>query len=285
MTPINQKQSDSNDTSFANIQDDLLALSDEFNHEQTLADWKQHSELEIYPSQVDVLNINQTIPGSLYLIPHSATWYGDYRGVFLFKEITGDFIVNTRFKITGKHTARPTGSFELAGLMVRAPRNSTMETWEPNQENWLYLSKGTSMETDKIILDSKTNVNSQFVYEETLSNDDWVHIKIIRINHTYLQFYKYDDQDQWTFLKRYDRPDLPNTLQIGMIALADTAKTFGMDPKEFNITVFNNETSTADLIVQFDYVRFQRPQITNEIKIAIENDSVTAEQLVHFLTK
>ncbi|XEC94917.1 hypothetical protein AB6A23_27200 [Paenibacillus tarimensis] len=265
--------------------DKLTALSDEFNDPSTLSNWIRHDQAEGWPSQFETLDVNQSRPGSLTLIPYTATWYGDYRGVYLFKEVSGDFVVTTRLKVTGKQSNIPTGSFELAGLLVRAAKNITPETWEPKQENWFYLNYGTPSNPKGMILDSKTNRNSQFTWEETPVRDGWIQLKVARVGTAYFQFFKYDDQETWTLLRRLDRPDLPETLQVGVNAHGNTKKSFGMPAFEFNSSVFNGPGEQADIIAEYDYVRFQRPFAPEPIKEKIVNGTATEQQVVHFLAE
>jgi hypothetical protein len=265
--------------------DDLIALSDEFNDKATLGNWVRHDQVEGWPSQIEALEVNQSRPGSLTLVPYTGTWYGDYRGVYLFKEVTGDFVVTSRLKVTGKKSDMPTGSFELAGLLVRAPRDITPETWKANEENWLYLNYGTPYSPNEMILDSKINRQSQYTWEETPVREGWIQLKIARVGTAYLQFYKYDDQESWTLLKRYDRPDLPATLQVGLNAHGNTKKSFGMSALKFNSSVFNGPDDHADIIAEYDYIRFQRPFAPEPIKEKIINGEATEEQLLHFLAE
>ncbi|QYR22314.1 hypothetical protein KZ483_04795 [Paenibacillus sp. sptzw28] len=269
----------------AGKKDELTALSDEFNDGSTLSSWLRNDQVEGWPSQIDILDVNQSHPGSLTLIPYTATWYGDYRGVYLFKEVTGDFVVTARLKVTGKQSDIPTGSFELAGLLVRAPKNITPATWVPKQENWLYLNYGTPYNPTEMVLDSKTNHQSQFTWEETPVHEGWIQLKIARVGTAYYQFYKYDEQKDWTLLKRYDRPDLPATLQVGINAHGNTKKSFGMNALAFNSSVFNEPNDRADIIAEFDYVRFKRPLAPEPIKEKIVNGDATEQQLQHFLAE
>jgi hypothetical protein len=50
--------------------------------------------------------VNKTKPGSLFIEPQSGAWWAGFHGGYLFKEITGDFAVTTRLKVTGKHRRR-----------------------------------------------------------------------------------------------------------------------------------------------------------------------------------
>lgn len=62
-------------------------------------------------------------------------------------------------------------------------------------------------------------------------------------------------------MRREDRPDLPPTLQVGLIAYTD------FDSRQCDLIFNRVETyherdatdGVADLVARFDYVRFQRP--------------------------
>jgi hypothetical protein len=62
-------------------------------------------------------------PGMVvYIEPYTSTWFDDYRGVFLYKEITGDYIVSTRVRATGKGSATPTSTCRWpTGSIARLP--------------------------------------------------------------------------------------------------------------------------------------------------------------------
>ncbi|SMF64214.1 hypothetical protein SAMN05661091_0045 [Paenibacillus uliginis N3/975] len=264
--------------------DDLIELSDEFTNKDSLSNWKLHHEVEGWPSQVEVLDINKSKPGALHLIPKTGTWYGDFRGVYAFKEINGDFIVTTRLKVSGKQSERPTGIFELAGLLVRQPKNTTASNWKPEQENWIYLNYGTPDTANELVLDSKINLKSQFTYTITPVATDWIQLKIAKVGPWFFQFYKFDHDDNWTLHRRVNLPELPKTLQVGINAHGNTVKSFSTDAKTFNETVYNSKEDHADLDVEFDFVRFQRPVVTDELKAKILKGEALDREIVDALS-
>ena len=58
---------------------------------------------------------------------------------------------------------------------------------------------------------------------------------------------------------RFDRPDLPATLQVGLNAYTDWyhARSMHDDPRRFNTTVLTD--GTPDMGLRVDWVRFARP--------------------------
>lgn len=127
---------------FAHAQgDDLTALSDEFS-DDTLSRWQQHHVVEGWPSQLAVLDVNGTAPGQLYLEPYTSVWYAGFRAPFLFKNVTGDFVVSAMVKAAGKTKEFPEVEGSLVGLMVREPRQGSANTWKKDDETYVSFTNG-----------------------------------------------------------------------------------------------------------------------------------------------
>jgi hypothetical protein len=68
---------------------------------------------------------------------------------------------------------------------------------------------------------------------------------------------------QWTVHRRYDRPDLPSTLQVGMTTYTDFPTASSVSPFVHNSTVIHG--GNPDLIAAFDYFRFARPRVPQSL--------------------
>lgn len=244
--------------------DDLIALSDEFDDARTLSSWQDHATIEGWPSWIEAVDVDTTSKGHLYLVPLTSGWYQDYRGVFLFKEVTGDFDVSTRIQATGKQSELPKRAFSLSGLMVRQPRQVTMETWQPDRENWMFITTGFGdhhpQRAGKPQIETKTTTNSRSSLVLRLSRHGWVDLRVVRVGKTFLMLYRFPG-DAWQISQIYQRPDLPPTLQVGLNAYSSNG-TSG-DVVEFNRTA---QPEPGDLIVRSDYMRFRRPGVPENLK-------------------
>ncbi len=263
-------------------EDDLAALSDEFDDAHTLGNWQDHAAVEGWPNWIETADVNTTSAGHLYLVPRSSGWYQDYRGVFLFKEVTGDFDVTTRIQATGKDTPIPQRPFSLSGLMVRAPRQVTMETWEPGHENWLFITTGygdnAPERKGKPQIETKTTKNSKSTLILRLSQTGWVDLRIVRVGTTFLMLYRWEGQS-WAISQRYERPDLPQTLQVGLNAYSSWSGSED-DALAFNRTA---DPVLGDLVVRSDYVRFRRPQLRDAVTAQQETDDITNSEWLEFI--
>jgi hypothetical protein len=266
------------------VGDDLTPLSDEFDNPATLAQWKNLATVEQFPSPAARLDINTTSPGQLYIEPYTSTWFEDYRGVYLYKEVSGDYIVSARVRATGKTGDTPVSSFSLTGLMSRAPRSITMQSWTPHGENWLFIATGYGDgRIDGPQFETKTTTNSSSTLWLTRSEADRVNLRIVRIGEVFLMLYQFTG-GPWTLSRCFDRPDLPQTLQVGVHAYTDwtTITTrYPTDPAGFNRTTRVGPDTHPDLIARDEYVCFQRPVFPDALKATLASGAATVEDLLN----
>ena len=143
-------------------QEDIAALSDEFDNEATAAQWKRVEQVEGFNNnQLELFDINKIYKGQCAMMPYTSSWYQDWRGVLLFKPVKGDFVMTTSVKATGRDgKSAPNAQFSLAGLMVRIPRNITPQTWQPGGENYVFIAIGASKQPGVYSFEYKTTRNS-----------------------------------------------------------------------------------------------------------------------------
>jgi hypothetical protein len=268
------------------VADDLTPLSDEFDQAGTLTQWKDLATVEKFPSKAARMDINTTSPGQLYIEPYTSTWFEDYRGVFLYKEVTGDYMVSARVRASGKASDTPTSTFSLSGLMSRAPRNITMDSWTPHGENWLFIATGYGNGgIDGPQFETKTTTNSASTLWLTRSRADWVNLRILRVGEVLLMLYQFTG-GPWTLSRCFDRPDLPQTLQVGVHAYTDwnTITTrYPDDPEGFNRATLTGPDTHPDLIARDDYARFQRPTFSGALKGKVAAGAATVEEILNSL--
>src|SRR5258708_5146904 len=164
----------------ASAADDLSALSDEFNDAATLTRWQRVEVVEGWNAdQLEKLDINTTRAGRLFMMPYTSTWYADYRGELTFKTVTGDFVVTTDVEVTSRlGTGAPRSSYSLAGIMVRAPRTISPQTWHPGGENYVFLSLGAANTPGTFQNEVKTTLNTVSTLPITPAPGNPIHIHI-----------------------------------------------------------------------------------------------------------
>jgi hypothetical protein len=242
--------------------DDLSGLDDEFNDASSLHNWKLLSETEGWPDQIKKLDINTVTPGSLYLEPYTSFWFGDFHAPYLYKMITGDFVVTTRIQVTGAHDEVPQQSYSLGGILVRSPHDEGAKAWKEKTENWFFITAGSGDGDHIPQYETKDTVNGSSHLELTPRKVGWTELSVVRTGSHFVLLR--NEGEGWKVLRRLDRPDLPTTLQVGLTAYTDydTSKSYLI----FNrVEAYHRDAAkiaqdgVPDLIARFDYIRFRRP--------------------------
>ncbi|NOX69214.1 MAG: PASTA domain-containing protein [Gammaproteobacteria bacterium] len=209
-------------------------FSDEFNAD-SLNEWSLRHVVEGTAAQYTTLDINQSTAGRLTIIPTlTPGWFDDGDAPLIFKMLTGNFAVHVRVLADSvSNPGQPPGSdFNSAGLLARNPAGAT------GPENYIMLNTGRQdgRIATRVGSETKTTVNSN----STLFLDQGANfgeLILCRIGDNFHSFRFLDGDAGWSQTDVFARPDLPNTLQVGMVALS-----FGAPP---------------DLRAEFDFIRLR----------------------------
>jgi hypothetical protein len=249
--------------------DDLAALSDEFDNPGTLRNWRSLNDAEGWPNRIEKVDVNTTSAGHLYLLPKSGAWWAGYHGVYFFKEVKGDFVITTRVKVTGRSGGEPMKIWTISGLLVRAPADSKIQ----RKENWIYLMTGRGPGEGRVI-DAKSTLESDNAWDITLARPGWYELRIARLGPLLLAMCRPDGGD-WMLRKRIVREDLPETLQAGLGVTSDFNLSASMPAAKYNAALFPG-ASSPDSVTTFDFVRFSRPAGTPELRRRLAGKEVAA---------
>lgn len=273
---------------------DIAELSDEFDDAATSGDWQRINEVEGWNAdQLEVYDIDATQAGRLVMQPYSVSWYQNYRGPLTFKEVTGDFVITTEMHISDRDDIGGSdddlipgdGDYSLGGIMIRTPRDiSSPADWSPgsmaddgtnNGENYVFLSGGFAAGANQFSLEVKTTRNSDSQLEVTGLGQDAniIRVQTARIGDAVIVNYQIPGEE-WVQHRRYSRPDMPETLQVGFVTYTDWDKVNDFDPFVHNQTVLDPATVAdptpeqpfnPDLTVGFEYARFQSPDVPESL--------------------
>jgi hypothetical protein len=241
-------------------------LSDEFDDPATLGNWQRLYATEQWPAnQLETWDIGATQTGHMTVVPHPSTWFNDHKGALAYQAVSGDFVATVRVVAVDRSADAdeiPGGSFDMAGIMVRAPRGVTPETWTAGGENHLLAALGNGGSPNvsfQIGRMSTVNSTSSVVFSDVAGND--ARLQIARIGGAFILL----DAMQggaWSVRARYRRDDLPAAVQVGLIAVTDFDSAFALEPLAHNSTVI---AGTPDLTASFDWVRFAEPAVPAEL--------------------
>ncbi|MEW6302216.1 MAG: immunoglobulin domain-containing protein [Verrucomicrobiota bacterium] len=245
---------------------DLAPLSDEFNSAATLANFQRIHQVEGWGAdKLEVLDINNSTPGRLVMIPYTSSWYQDYVGELTFKSVTGDFVITTATIPRNRAQTGPPGSeYSLSGIMVRAPSGLTTGAagWQTGQQNYVFLSHGAASAPGTYQYEVKTTQNSISTLYVSNGAPAEAEIQVARLGSTFIMLRR-DGAGPWQVHRRYSRPDFPPTLQAGLTVYTDwggvqAVYPFGQE-LQHNSTVITGQN--PDLRAEFEYLRYNRPQI------------------------
>ena len=235
--------------------DDLRSLSTRFDRPQSLQGW-QEFQVEGWAPKWEPPRIED---GRLVLQPRSSGWFEDNTAGHLYRDVTGDFIVTTRIRVEGTEDLIPQRSFSLAGLFIRAPRTITMDNWVPNQENWLFFSVGTAFPAGQPQFEIKSTYNSLSTLKISDATTGWMRLRVARSGELFTLLYQEEDSSEWQVLDQFIRPDLPETLNVGLTAYADWDSLAADYPNYQQYNEQGASTQNADLMAYVESIDFRRP--------------------------
>ena len=254
--------------------DDISKLSDEFNGSGRPEGWRQIYETEGW--NADQLEKCAVENGWLTLVPYTSTWYMDYRGILVYKDIPGDFVVTTRLTTTGRDgRSAPRSMFSLGGIMVRSPRRDDARYWQPGGENYVFLSLGTADQPGTFQFEVKTTQRSLSKLEKIPAASGEAQLQVAKIGPHLILLRK--QGGTWYVHQRYMRPDMPGQVQVGLTVYTDYPTASQLPAREHNGRVLTG--GNPDLIARFDYVHYRRPVVPAGLNIGQASDP----QLLSFL--
>jgi hypothetical protein len=186
---------------------DIAQASDEFNDPATLADWTvEQGELPDHvPGQLD---IGRTSVGMLTMVPSRSWWVNGTRGFFAYKQVAGDFAATVRIRPSGRGTPVPTVNWSLAGLLLRAPSGAN------GREQWVGYTAGF---VNAPVVERKTTKFGRSELRLIAVEPGWIELRAVRVG-TLIMVLRRQSGQEWTLDAVYERPELPETLQVGIDA-------------------------------------------------------------------
>ncbi|MGB0715084.1 MAG: hypothetical protein ACPGXK_04345 [Phycisphaerae bacterium] len=265
--------------SFAN---DLAPLSDEFDDGSSQSDWSRVHVVEGWNADdLEVFDIDATTAGRMTMVPFTTSWFEDYRGPLVFKEVTGDFVITTDVEVSARDGVSVPGigtEYSLAGIMIRTPRDITPQTWTQDGENYIFLSLGYgNAQPPNYQFEVKTTIDGESTLILSSAPANQAAIQVARVGDAVIVLRREPGQP-WVVHNRYERTDFPETMQVGLVSYTDWRKVSQFDPFVQNSNtlqaplpggVVDPDPGTPfapDLIAAFDYARFARPQVPVDLE-------------------
>lgn len=216
-------------------------LNDEFNNIESLDNWKVRDSVEGGAKTYESIEIGEGRDGWLTIVPKAENfWYQDHMGPMLYKEISGDFLVETRVATRSRNAAGepPKARYNSAGLIVRDGNS------KQGSQNWVVVNTG--FQAKFAGSEAKNTVNSKSHLELQPGSHNG-RVRMARIGSMIYCLRMLEGETKWTLIRQIDRPDLPKSVQVGPMC--------------------NGWSNAADLVAEFDYVRFEVPQDESQLTV------------------
>jgi hypothetical protein len=161
--------------------------------------------------------------GSLRVQPTASgngnVWFADSEGPLVYREITGDFEVTTiaHARDPNDVSQPPPPQFRLGGLLVRDPASSA------GDRNSVHVVVGGGDNANPVSVEDKTTdgSSSDFLFYPVASAD--VELRITRAGSLFGLYYRAVGGPTWILTRSHDRPDLPATVHVGLMAYSTPA--------------------------------------------------------------
>jgi hypothetical protein len=242
------------------IADPLSELSDEFDAASPLSPWERVYDAELWNvDQLESFDIDTTVSGALTMVPYSSSWSEDYRAPSFFHQVEGDFAVTLQVQVSSRAGAGAPNSVDsLAGLLIRSSRNDSPASWTAGNENHLSLTVGAA---DMVGTYQIANQNTESSISDISVDSGWSkgELRAVRIDDAFIMMSRRHG-GSWEIQKRYQRSDLPQNVQVGLVAYTDWDTISGMDALTFNSSVVTS--GNPDLVASFDFIRYQTAALT-----------------------
>ena len=287
----------------------IQLLNDEFDNAATYdANWFNINEVEQWDAeQLEAGDINTSTTSSLHMMPWTSSWFQDYKGTLIFKEVDQDFIFTTQVSSTNRAEDDMPGSlYSLGGVMLRMaidyPDGATAPgAWGADAENYIFLAAGFASTSHPSCngcpgphFEVKTTTNgASNLQVSSIATYENIGIRVARIGTAILILYQEENGD-WVVHQKYSRSDFPDTLQVGFVTYTDWSKVSTYDPYFHNSHVLNDNLNPdpssnpglafdPDLIGKFEFGRFDDVELPPDLEnVDLVNDA-TDEDILGFM--
>ncbi|HMK16690.1 MAG TPA: carboxypeptidase-like regulatory domain-containing protein [Chitinophagaceae bacterium] len=150
---------------------------------------------------------------TITMIPIMKCWWEDEKsGGMLFKEMNGDFSIETKINISKSNTDEmPDKGFQQAGIIIRKK--------DDQKENYIFLSIGTGGNpTAKISFKKTTESKSKTFAEKVESMNGWLRIE--KKGNKLIAFYRSEINNEYKKIGEFANDWLNTQFQIGLAAYA-----------------------------------------------------------------
>jgi hypothetical protein len=156
--------------------------------------------------------------GLVMTLKQRALWFMERRGVLMYKPVDGNFKITAEvYTAKSSDPSQPPGgdsTVQLGGLMARNGNSG--------QENYVFIVAGN--DGDGLSIETKNTIESFSKYSGPVWDSAEAELRLCRFGATFNLYKRHvGSNEAWTPAATFDRPDLPQTLQVGLNIYTDSA--------------------------------------------------------------
>lgn len=231
-------------------------IDDSFDGAALSPDWTAFHAGYGWPDKLKSLSVRD---GLLRLEPFHSAWVRDLQAPFLFRTVAGDFDIRARVRMKGRDGPIAGGTWSLGGLMARVPNGLDSSSWEPNRENWHFITTGVGYEAGKPVTETKGTYNSNSSLKLRPWQPGWTELRLVRVGMALFALARPDGGGPWKLRDRFYRMEMSPAMQVGLIAYTTSPDVppGPEDARTENRSV--NRNAAVDALLEVDWIRGARP--------------------------
>lgn len=210
----------------------LQYLNDDFNSDSLNADW--------VPLNIEIIDMALS-NGQLIMTPKvESVWWMKDHGPMIYKMAEGDFSFSTKVQTRkASDTSRyPDKVWQFGGLILRDPASENTQ----RGENYVFIVVGYRGSKLQVEVKSTLSGKSDVIGIDWPTGD--AEVRITRRGKFFTLMARKSSSDDWQVMETYERADLPQKLQAGIIVYS-----------------FSYNKGIIDLTARFDEIKFWKSQI------------------------
>ena len=186
------------------------------------------------PQAVDINVENDAL---ILTLKHRALWFMQQRGVLFHKLVNGDFRITANvYAAKNSNPSRPPGgdgSVQLGGLMARNGNGGL--------ENYVFIVLGD--DGNGLSVETKNTLDGFSEYDGPSWGSAEAELRLCRFGQTFKLYKRHiDSNETWGLAQTIARPDLPDTLQVGVNIYTDNTPDLQVRFEQLRIEPISAET-------------------------------------------
>jgi len=233
----------------AHAQEPVLA-ADDFGGSE-IEGWRRLDRPGTWPSSLGDARVGSGLLLLRPAISPGSKALQELPGLFLYRDIEGDFEVTARVRIGGATGAIAEGENLQVGVLGRLPRATSAADWNLDREVWRSTSAGflkfaSGSLVEAALVSARGEVRQPHV-DAIPRRSGWIELRLVRQGDRFTSAMRQEGETEWTPMRTLASASGP-AMQVGVFAQGSRGGSSE-----------NPQTSLSSTAIEVDWVRIARP--------------------------